>query len=94
MDGPLRRSLRRTTAVAKALVLAALAWSHPGAQAAADVDSLLRDADRFRSAEHQQVDTQVTTLNRDGSVDKERRYTVFTAPQHQSLVLMRSPAEA
>jgi len=33
-------------------------------------------------------------LNRDGSADKERRYTVFVQAQHKSLVLMRSPAEA
>ena len=30
---------------------------------------------------------------RDGSPDKERRYTVFAQAEHQSLVLMRSPAE-
>lgn len=32
-------------------------------------------------------------LNRNGSTDKERRYTVFAQAQRKSLVLMRSPAE-
>ena len=45
-------------------------------------------------AENLQVETLVTTVNRDGSVDKERRYTVFVQAGHRSLVLMRSPAEA
>lgn len=62
---------------------------------AADITQLLKDADRYRtSAENLQVETQVTVLNKDGSVDKERRYTVFVQAQHKSLVLMRSPAEA
>jgi hypothetical protein len=65
------------------------------AHAADDVNVLLKAADRFRNnADNLQVETQVTTLNRDGSVDKERRYTVFTQTGHRSLVLMRSPAEA
>jgi outer membrane lipoprotein-sorting protein len=62
--------------------------------AAADVSALLKDADRYRSgADNLQVETQVTILNKDGSIDKERRYTVFSQAQHKSLVLMRSPAE-
>jgi len=82
------------TRLARLALLAALAWQAAASQAAPpDVAALLLAADRFRSGEHQQVETQVTTLNRDGSIDKERRYTVFTAPSHQSLVLMRSPAE-
>ena len=32
-------------------------------------------------------------FNADGTPDKERRYTVFAQAQHQSLVLMQSPAE-
>jgi len=63
--------------------------------AADDVAALLRAADRYRTGdEHLQVETEVTVLKRDGSVDKERRYTVFVQPQRRSLVLMRSPAEA
>jgi len=69
-------------------------WCAPASAATPDVATLLQHADHFRSADHLQVDTEVTTLNRDGSVDKTRRYTVFTAPAHQSLVLMRSAAEA
>lgn len=63
--------------------------------AADDVTALLKAADRYRTGDEQQrVETEVTVLKRDGSVDKERRYTVFLQPQRRSLVLMRSPAEA
>ena len=63
--------------------------------AADDVPALLKLADHFRTgADALQVETQVTTLAKDGSVDKERRYTVFTQSQRRSLVLMRSPSEA
>jgi hypothetical protein len=59
-----------------------------------DVAPLLKDADRYRTGQDNlQVETQVTVFNRDGSADKERRYTVFVQAQHKSLVLMRSPAE-
>jgi len=59
-----------------------------------DVTALLGDADRYRTGQDDlQVETQVSTYNRDGSPDKERRYTVFVQAQHKSLVLMRSPAE-
>ncbi|WP_199873394.1 outer membrane lipoprotein-sorting protein [Ideonella sp. A 288] len=62
---------------------------------ATDVGALLKAADRYRTgADNLQVETQVTLLRQDGSVDKERRYTVFTQAQRKSLVLMRSPAEA
>jgi hypothetical protein len=65
------------------------------AQAADDVAALLRAADRYRTGQDNlQVETQVSVLNRDGTPDKERRYTVFVQAQHKSLVLMRSPAEA
>jgi Outer membrane lipoprotein-sorting protein len=64
------------------------------AGAAGDVASLLVAADRYRSgAGNLQVETEVKVLNRDGSTDKERRYTVFAQVQRKSLVLMRSPAE-
>jgi hypothetical protein len=61
----------------------------------ADVPALLKAADRYRTGQDDlQVETLVSTLGRDGQVDKERRYTVFVQAQHKSLVLMRSPAEA
>jgi len=64
------------------------------AHAADDVVALLKDADRYRTGQDNlQVETQVTVFNRDGSADKERRYTVFVQAEHKSLVLMRSPAE-
>jgi outer membrane lipoprotein-sorting protein len=79
----------------KLITLLALAAAATLAQAAVDVTTVLKAADRYRAgAENLQVETQVTVLNRDGSTDKERRYTVFTQAQHKSLVLMRSPAEA
>jgi Outer membrane lipoprotein-sorting protein len=66
----------------------------PGACAAPDVHGLLAAADRYRSGTgNLQVETEVKVLNRDGSTDKERRYTVFAQAQRKSLVLMRSPAE-
>src|SRR4029079_5573333 len=59
-----------------------------------DVAALLKAADRYRTGtDNLQVETQVSVLNRDGSPDKERRYTVFVQSGHKSLVLMRSPAE-
>jgi outer membrane lipoprotein-sorting protein len=62
---------------------------------AEDVSALLKAADQFRLAsENMQVETQITTFNRDGSKEKERRYMVFSQAKHQSLVLMQSPAEA
>ncbi len=61
---------------------------------AQDITTLLKAADRYRmSAENQQVDTQVTVYNTDGSQDKERRYTVFAQSERKSLVLMQSPVE-
>src|SRR2546423_2833362 len=77
----------------KAIIVTLLALAST-AYAADDVSSLLKDADRYRTGQDDlQVETQVTVLNRDGSQDKERRYTVYVQAQHKSLVLMRSPAE-
>jgi hypothetical protein len=61
---------------------------------AMDVPSLLKAADSYRMAsQNMRVETQVATLNSDGSVDKERSYTVFAQTNHQSLVMMQSAAE-
>src|SRR2546423_6682441 len=77
----------------KAIIVTLLALAST-AYAADDVSSLLKDADRYRTGQDDlQVETHVATFNRDGSPDKERRYTVFAQAQHKSLVLMRSPAE-
>jgi hypothetical protein len=86
-------------ALATGLKIALLTGLLPGRSAhAAEPPSpaaLLQAADRFRTdGARLQVDTLVTTVRRDGSVDKERRYTVFVQDQRRSLVLMRSPAEA
>lgn len=80
----------------KLALLAALAHAGPARAAGApDVDTLLQAADRYRTgADKLQVETLVSTTRRDGTPDKERRYTVFVQDQHRSLVLMRSPAEA
>jgi hypothetical protein len=59
-----------------------------------DITALLQAADRYRMrSANMQVETQVSVINTDGSVDKERRYLVFAQVNHQSLVLMQSPAE-
>jgi len=98
------RPLATTWALAALKIAAtALLWqAATGHAAPPDVARLLQAADRYRQggagtgngAENLQIETQVTTVNRDGSVDKERRYTVFVQADHRSLVLMRSPAEA
>lgn len=82
----------KTQAVLTAIVSALLAGA---VQASDDVTTLLKDADRYRTgADNLQVETLVQVMNRDGSADKERRYTVFSQSDRKSLVLMRSPAEA
>jgi hypothetical protein len=74
--------------------LAVLVGAALQAQAADDVPALLKAADAYRvSGDNMQVDTQIAVFNKDGSPDKERRYTVFAQVKHQSLVLMQSPAE-
>lgn len=73
-------------------LLIALALAAPLAQAA-DVATMLKNADAFRGSGQQQIDTLIEVSNPDGSPDKERRYTVLTAPERRSLVLMTSPAE-
>jgi hypothetical protein len=61
---------------------------------AQDVAALLKTADRARmTADNLQVDTRVQVFHADGTLDKERRYTVFAQAGRQSLVLMQSPAE-
>ena len=81
------KTYRWIAALAAALVMTSAA-------ATDDVTVLLKAADRYRTGQDNlQVETQVNVLNRDGSPDKERRYTVFVQAQRKSLVLMRSPAE-
>lgn len=80
--------MNKNIAIAALLALAASAAS------AQDINTLLQAADRYRmGSENMLVDTQISVFNTDGSLDKERRYTVFAQAKHQSLVLMRSPAE-
>lgn len=76
-------------------LLFALALVAGAAGAGDDVAALLKAADAYRTGQDNlRVETAVTVFNRDGSPDKERRYTVFVQAQRKSLVLMRSPAEA
>lgn len=61
---------------------------------AQDVYALLKAADKYRLAgANMQVETQISVFNTDGTLDKERRYSVFAQVNHQSLVLMQSAAE-
>ncbi len=77
----------------RTLAMAALSLAALQTQAQGTTD-LLKATDRYRvSATNMQVETQINTFNTDGSPDKERRYTVFAQANHQSLVLMQSPAE-
>jgi len=75
-------------------VLCAALLALPAAQAL-EAATVLRNADAFRTGgtKQQQVETEVRVLHADGSLDKERRYTVLTQTDHRSLVLMQSPAE-
>jgi outer membrane lipoprotein-sorting protein len=78
----------------KALFLGcSLAW--PMAHAAEqDVTSIVKAVDLLRTGKDAlQIETQVTTLSRDGASEKVRNYTVFAQNDRKSLVLMRSPAE-
>lgn len=75
--------------------VAALALAAASASAQSlDVRAALQGADRYRmSSESMQIDTQVAVYHQDGTLDKERRYTVIAQANRQSLVLMQSPAE-
>lgn len=82
----LRLSLATVATMASAMLCTPL-WAQ-------DVSNLLKDADHFRMAsDNQQVNTQVTVFNTDGSQDKERHYTVFAQGGRKSLVLMQTPVE-
>jgi hypothetical protein len=88
-----------TTLASLATLATLLACPGPVAAAPSDpadaVHTLLVAADRWRSgADNLVVETEVQLLARDGTPEKERRYTVFVQAGHKSLVLMRSPAEA
>lgn len=77
----------------KTIALLSLALASFAAQAQSPAE-LVKAADGYRmSATRMQVETQINTFHADGSPDKERRYTVFVQANHQSLVLMQSPAE-
>ena len=83
-------ALTRIPAYLLGLVVAALA----GPALAQDADALLRNADRYRTgADNLQVDTLVQSYKTDGTLDKERRYTVFAQQDRRTLVLMQSAAE-
>lgn len=78
------------------LWLAALAWAGAASTMAQtlDVRAALQAADRYRMpSDSVQVDTLVAVFKTDGTLDKERRYTVIAQANRQSLVLMQSPAE-
>lgn len=58
-----------------------------------EVSTILKKADKFRlSSDRVLVETSVKTFI-DGSMDKERIYSVYIAPQRKSVVLSKSPAE-
>ncbi|MBI3372542.1 MAG: outer membrane lipoprotein-sorting protein [Betaproteobacteria bacterium] len=60
---------------------------------AADVKSLLKEADAFRLAtESARVETEVRVMKA-GKLDKTRLYAVYVKPGRRSLVVFRSPAE-
>lgn len=80
----------KTTMHITTLLLAATT----GLARADEVSDILKAADQFRvGSENMQVETEITTFAKDGSKEKERNYLVFSQVNHQSLVLMKSPAE-
>lgn len=86
-------SIRQKKWAAMSLSVAVLALLCIGARAQ-DAAAIVKAADRYRlSDENMQLQTQISIFNRDGSLDKDRAYTVFAQTNHQSLVLMQSPAE-
>jgi hypothetical protein len=94
----MRKTLWIATAFAIKLVLLlgfTLQAQHARAAEPSDVAALLKAADKYRTGQDNLlVDTAVTVLNKDGTVDKERRYQVYAQAQHKSLVLMKSSADA
>lgn len=59
-----------------------------------EIQNLLKQADMYRIGDqNMQVETRVTSYQKDGSQDKQRDYLVFAQANRQSLVLMQSPAE-
>ncbi|PXX43282.1 outer membrane lipoprotein-sorting protein [Undibacterium pigrum] len=75
-------------------VTALLLAAATGLARADEVSDILKAADQFRvGTENMQVETEITTFSKDGSKEKERNYLVFSQVNHQSLVLMKSPAE-
>lgn len=76
------------------LALLGSALAAQAAPAGPDAQAALAAADRFRLGDdHVQVETVIRVHHADGTLDKERAYTVFTQGPRKSLVLMRSPAE-
>ena len=60
---------------------------------AADVKTLLKEADAFRlPTESARVDTEVRVMKA-GTLDKTRLYAVYIKPGRRSLVVFRSPSE-
>lgn len=60
---------------------------------AADVRSLLKQADGYRlSSDSARVETEVRVLKQ-GRLDKTRHYTVYVKPGRRSVVVFRSPGE-
>lgn len=75
------------------LLLALLLFSLP-LLAAEDIAALLKKADAFRLDDQPSKVESVVEMYRSGTLDKERRYTVYSKPGRRSLVLMKSPLEA
>ena len=72
-----------------------LAWFSVSCAWGADAASLLKDADSFRAGSADvRIETEVTTSDAQQQNTKTRRYSVFVRDPHDSLVVMRSPAEA
>ena len=62
---------------------------------AADAASLLKDADAFRAGNADVcIETEVTTSDAQQQTTKTRLYSVFIRDPRNSLIVMRSPAEA
>lgn len=82
------------------LTLAALAalaspWAH-AALSEADVATVVRSVDAMRAGPGKdpfRIETQVTSIKADGSIDKQRNFSVFLQPERKILIMSRSASE-
>ena len=85
--------VRLSAEISRATLTLSLLLAAVSCAAAEDVNTLLRQADTYRRpASSVKVEVDVEHYLQ-GTLDKERRYTIYSKPGRRSLVLMKSLAE-